>query len=140
VRKFALPLLLLLALLMAACNGDEGEEEPTPRPTPTVEEAGPTPDNGYPAQPTVPPAGYPAEDAEAWLVLPAGEQCVESLAYPTSDSAVADLEAAGVTILAVEETELLVCEACGCPTAAHYRVLLSGDDIATAVSLGWRPE
>jgi hypothetical protein len=139
VRKFALPLLLLLALLIAACNGDEGEEEPTPRPTPTVEETGPTPD-GYPAQPTVPPAGYPAEGAEAWLVLPAGEQCVESLAYPTSDSAVADLEAAGVTILAVEETELLVCEACGCPTATHYRVLLSGDDIATAVSLGWRPE
>lgn len=143
MRKLSLLLLLLIAFLLAACNGDTPEEEqPTPRATPTVEEqSDPTPDDGYPAEPTTAPdAGYPAEVAEGWVIRPAGEQCAENLAYPSSDSAVADLEAAGVELLAVEETELTVCEACGCPTSAHYRVLISGDDIPTALSLGWQLE
>lgn len=141
MRKLVLLLLLLFTFLMAACNGDTTEEDPTPRPTPTVEEIDPTPDDGYPAEPTTAPdAGYPAETAEGWVIRPAGEQCAESLAYPTADSAVADLEAAGVEILAVEETELVVCEACGCPTSAHYRVLISGEDMPTAFSLGWQLE
>jgi hypothetical protein len=147
VRKYSL-LLLIIALLLAACNGDATEEEqPTPRPTPTTGESDPTeptPD-AYPVEEPTEPAssGYPAEGSEAaeiWVVLPQGAQCAESLAYPTADSAVADLEAAGVEPLAVEETELLVCEACGCPTSAHYRVLLSSDDVPTAISLGWQVE
>ena len=147
VRKHSLLIIFLLfALLLAACNGNGGveEAEPTPRPTPTTgETAPPTPEEGYPAQPTDPPvSGYPVEEvgAEGWVVRPAGEQCAESLAYPSAESATADLEAAGITILAVEETELLVCEACGCPTSAHYRVLVSAEDLPTALSLGWQHE
>jgi hypothetical protein len=143
VKKHTL-LLLIIAFLIAACNADPVEEDPTlpPRPTPTVEEATtPEPGDGYPAvEPTAPAAGYPAESAETWVIRPAGEQCADSLSYPSSESAVADLEEAGLEILAVEETELLVCEACGCPTSAHFRVLLSGDDVSTAISLGWQQE
>jgi hypothetical protein len=131
--------LLFLVFLLAACNPAPEEEEPTVRPTPTVEEQEP---DGYPAQPTTDPAApYPAaSDAETWVIRPAGEQCAESVAYPTPESAVAQLEEAGVTILAVEEIELIVCEACGCPTSAHYRVLLAGDDLSTAFALGWDRE
>lgn len=142
MKKYTLLLLLLFAFLLAACNGDEVEDEPTPRPTPTIEEADPTPDNdGYPAPPTQPASGgYPVEAAEGWVIRPAGEQCADNLAYPSADSAVADLEAAGVTVLAVEETELVVCEACGCPTSTHYRALIAGEDMVTAFSLGWQRE
>lgn len=149
MKKYSL-LLLIIALFLAACNGDTPEEEePEARPTPTTEvpESAPNespneePQDGYPAdQPTAPAAGYPDAATEVWLVLPAGSQCADALAYPDSASAVADLEAAGVEILAVEETELLVCEACGCPTSAHYRILLAADDIPTAIALGWQQE
>lgn len=147
MRKLSLFLLLLIAFLLAACNGEEPvEEEPAPRATPTIEETeggetDPAPDDGYPVEPTAAPgAAYPGRPAESWVIRPAGEQCAESVAYPTSDSAVADLEAGGVELLAVEETELTVCEACGCPTSAHYRVLVSSDDVPTALSLGWQLE
>lgn len=148
MRKHSLLLLIFMAMVLAACNGAAVDEEPTARPTPTIAEEAPTTDGeGYPAQPTpeAPAAGYPAagegeELTEGWVVLPAGEQCAEELAYPSADDAVAALEEAGVTILSVEETELVVCEACGCPTSAHYRVLVSGEDMATALSLGWQPE
>ncbi|MFZ0545836.1 MAG: hypothetical protein WAM60_10390 [Candidatus Promineifilaceae bacterium] len=144
MRKYSLLLLVLFAFLLAACNGDNtGEEEVTPpRPTPTTEEESPTQEEGYPAaRPTADPASaYPAEASDGWVIRPAGEQCADNLAYPTADSAVSDLEAAGINILAVEETELLVCDACGCPTSAHYRVLLSGEDLPTAISLGWEYE
>lgn len=143
MKKYTL-LLLMIAFLLAACNGNATEENPTqpPRPTPTVEESTPAPDDGYPpAQPTAPAPEYPAEAAtEGWVIRPAGEQCADTLAYPDSNSAVTDLEQAGIEILAVEETELLVCEACGCPTSAHYRVLLAAGDIPTAISLGWQVE
>lgn len=141
INRFLVAVILLLVFLLAACNQQpEVEEDPTARPTPTVEEGEPEPD-GYPAQPTADPAApYPAAPDEVWVIRPAGEQCAESLAYPTADSAVAQLEEAGVTILAVEEVELVVCEACGCPTSAHYRVLLSGDDLSTAAALGWEQE
>ncbi len=146
MKKRSLLIMILFALLLAACNGDapEEEEEPIARPTPTTDVVAPTPDSeAYPParpQPTAPADGYPAADAQGWVIRPVGEQCADTLAYPTSDSAVADLEAAGVEILAVEETELLVCEACGCPTSAHYRVLVSGEDLPTAYSLGWQRE
>jgi hypothetical protein len=149
MKKRALLIMILFALFLAACNGDPvEEEEPTARPTPTTETVAPTLEgDGYPAQPqpTDPAAAYPAAGeaqdlVEGWVVLPAGEQCADNLAYPTSDTAVAELEAAGLTPLAVEETELLVCEACGCPTSAHYRVLLSPEDMAIALSLGWQRE
>ena len=138
VKNRFLLAILLFVILLAACNPQPAEEDPTARPTPTVEEQEP---GGYPAQPTTDPAApYPAAPDEAWVIRPAGEQCADSLAYPTSDSAVAQLEEAGVTILAVEEIELIVCEACGCPTSAHYRVLLADDDLSTAFTLGWDRE
>jgi hypothetical protein len=141
VKKYSLLLLLIIAFIIAACNGDGAEEETPARPTPTTEGINPTPPGGYPPEPTEPvTSGYPAEVTEAWMVIPAGKQCAESLAYPSAESAVAVLEQAGVTILAVEETELVVCEACDCPTSAHYRVLLAAEDFPAAMSLGWRPE
>lgn len=150
MSKRSLLILLIFVLFLAACSGDNAEETPPPaRPTPTAEIAAPTTEGeAYPAQPqaTAPVDAYPAagEGAELftenWVVLPAGEQCAESLAYPSPESAVAGLEEAGVTPLAVEETELLVCEACGCPTSAHYRVLVSAEDLAAAIILGWQPE
>lgn len=153
MRKRSLLFLLIFVLILAACNSDspeENENNAPARPTPTTAIEAPTTEaeEAYPSlpEPTAPAAGYPApgegvESAtETWVVLPAGEQCADSLAYPSSDSAVATLEEAGVELLAVEETELLVCEACGCPTSTHYRVLISNEDLATAISFGWRPE
>jgi hypothetical protein len=152
MSKRPLIILLLFVFLLAACNNEPIEEEPITRPTPTTETAAPTQapaDDGYPAdpQPTEPAAAYPAAGegegetlTEGWIVLPAGTQCEENLAYPTTDSAVEELENAGITPLAVEETELVVCEACGCPTSAHYRILVSAEDMAIAISLGWQPE
>jgi hypothetical protein len=150
MRKHSFLMLILFALILAACNADAPEEAPTARPTPTTETSAPTTktEEAYPSrpEPTAPAAGYPAAgenvegSSETWVILAAGEQCADTLAYPSSDSAVATLEEAGVNLLAVEETELLVCEACGCPTSAHYRVLISNTDLVTAIALGWQPE
>jgi hypothetical protein len=143
-RFYFLPLLLLL---LAACSGgvettptapaDNGSPTLAPASTNETTEPTATPE-GYPGvsipefQPTSP---YPA-DGEYWLVRPAGLQC-EDPAYPDLETAVRALEDAGVTILDSEEMTLAVCEACGCPTALHFRIQVSGSDLSQAMTLGW---
>lgn len=119
---------------------DEGYPAlPTPTPRP----------EGYPPPPTaVPPpssyAGdaYPAPEDTIWVLFPVGEQCAqpEESEYEDLSDAVAALTAAGVTVNASEMTDLIVCQACGCPTSAHYRVQIDATQLETAVSLGWLPE
>lgn len=169
MKKSLLPLIILLALLIAGCAvdrseqaspepGDDGPDlpavtEPAPAtetPDQDVQDGYPGPDqNGYPAPslPTPFPPGYPAPVIEptidpypgglAIVVLPAGQQCQEPT-YPDQASALATLEDAGILVREISEVELMVCEACTCPTSLHYRALINPEDIALALSLGWQ--
>ena len=153
MKKTFLFLLLLSTLgLLVACGGTEDSEEPTvaPRATPVDNQ---DPDKA--PQPTVTPADYPSPPAAVatqlpegydmgntlvWIIHPAGQQCVEELTYPDIQSAMNDLTEAGVTVLAGETLNMMVCEACDCPTSEHYRLQINQRDVETATGLGWTVE
>jgi len=141
--------------------GSEGESIfPRPTTTPTDESGSPptpTPPDGYPPPSELPgkalPEGYPppteapATDpypaGEAiWIIRPVGEQCAEadSNTYVDLQEAVAALSAAGVRVEEAEMVELVVCQACGCPTSTHYRAQIALADLERAAALGWARE
>ena len=136
--------LIIIAGLLAACQTTPDEVftatppqagYPGPSVSPTPGEA------GYPAAPPTPalPADAYPESSTLWVTHPAGLQC-ETPQYPDLASAVAALEDAGVEVLEGEEFELLTCEACTCPTSAHYRLRIPAADLASAAALDWEPE
>ncbi len=138
--------------------GDDGPDLPAvTEPVPATESPGeevqdgyPAPgENGYPALPSATPfpPGYPAPVIEptidaypgglAIMILPAGKQCQEPT-YTDQSSALATLEDAGIKVQEISEVDLMVCEACECPTSLHYRALINPEDINLALSLGWQ--
>lgn len=165
MKQTLLLITLSVVFLLAACGPSNVETDPTepalqpadsepdviPRATIT---ATAVPD-GYPAAPTqVPlPEGYampealpaydpypgidPAGENEAWMIIPSGEQCAESITYPTEQDAVAALEAAGVEVLESKTMEMMVTTACGSPTSTHYLVLIDQAKMQDAMTLGW---
>jgi len=149
VTKTLLLLSVLVAALLVACSGETTTAPATPAgyPAPTLVQGYPEPPTplptleGYPELPTAAPlvGGYPA-GTTFWVLHPAGAQCEEPLTYPDLESATSALQEAGVTPLAAEEADLLVCEACGCPTSRHYRVQIDVADLGQAESLGWSRE
>jgi hypothetical protein len=98
---------------------------------------GPAEQEGYPAPSEPEPTRDPYPGGVAFIEHPAGFQC-EDPAYPDLRSAEAALEEAGITVQNAEEVELVVCEACGCPTSTHYRITIDPADIDSALSLGWQ--
>lgn len=113
-----------------------------PTPTPVQQEAYPDPD-AAPATPqaTTEPTAYPS-DQEVWIIRPLGQQCVDASTYEYADldAAVEALEAAGVEVLAAEETVRPVCQSCDCSTSEHFRVQIVAGDLATVQNLGWFQE
>ena len=119
-------------------DGDEPGSDGYPGPS----------DGGYPAPllPTAIPPGYPAPSPQptldaypggfAILIRPAGQQC-EDPTFADMDAAVAELESAGIKVHEVSRLDMLVCEACGCPTSEHFRVLIDPADLEIAQPLGW---
>lgn len=105
----------------------------------------PLPDD-YPAPPTPQPLPSAYDDVGSsepvWVLYPVGEQCADAAAsrYPDLTAAVAGLTATGVTVLDSELTDLEVCEACGCPTSAHYRLQIDAAGLETALDIGWTEE
>ena len=109
---------------------------------------GPLDDSGYPAPllPTPVSPGYPAPslvptvDAYpggfAILIRPAGVQCEDPL-FADMDAAVAELEGAGIGVREASRFEMMVCQACGCPTSEQFRVLIDPADLDAALLLGW---
>lgn len=136
-------LLLLIAFWLVGCG-----EIPVATPQPTSPAA--TPGDAYPVVATSTPKSYPSQQAtptifsypagvNVWMTKPVGMQCQES--SPDLESAVAELESAGIPVLVFEMVQLAVCEACDvCPTSDHYRVQLSKNDQEAAQKLGWRVE
>ncbi len=105
-------------------------------PTPTLSPA------GY-AVPTQPPPlnAYPeATGTLVWILKPVGEQCAETPATPDLQTAVADMVAFGIPVVASEVVELPVCTACGCPTSAHFRMQIDTGYLGNATALGWVAE
>jgi len=114
---------------------DGADGYPVP-PTPT-----PRPD-GY-VVPTQPPplSAYPeATGTLVWILKPLGEQCAEAPATPDLQTAVADMVAFGILVVASEVVEMPVCSACGCPTSAHFRMQIDMGFLANAEALGWVAE
>lgn len=114
---------------------------PPPPPTAT-----PYPEN-YPVPPTPPPHNpYPAaetgESGVVWILHPLGMQCADTstFKYANQQAARADLTAAGITVSQMETVELMVCQACDCPTSTHYRAQINGADLNKAIALGWTAE
>lgn len=163
MKKFALLIGLIMLLLVAACNGTS-EEDPTGESMPPTEEGAPAlptvdspaSETGYPAP--IVPDGYPdpqdtaaypvlpistpapfsyPEGTTFWMLHPAGLQCEEPLTYPELADAVAALENNGVQIFKTEAVNMMVCEACGCPTSEHYRVNIDANSLDAAMVLGW---
>ncbi len=112
-------------------------------------------DTGYPAPPPAPtlPEGYeiptppaslnPYPEATGnliWILKPVGEQCAETPTTPDLQTAVADMIAFGIPVEASEMTDLIVCEACGCPTSAHFRLQIDSGYLGNAEVLGWFEE
>ena len=114
-------------------------EPPDEYPPPGADEGNPGPAflEGYPALPEPEPTRDPYPGGLAVIQHPAGLQCEEPL-YPDLESATAALEGAGIAVQESEEIDLIVCEACGCPTSLHYRVLIDPADLDTALSLKWQ--
>jgi hypothetical protein len=95
---------------------------------------------GYPVGPfpTSTPFAYPA-GAAFWIARPAGLQC-ESPTYENLNAATSALEAEGIEVQEALEANLIVCQACGCPTSQTYRVLIKATDLTAAEALGWTKE
>jgi hypothetical protein len=156
--------LLLLASCASATDATptsvpvpEDTVEPAPAATATVPTPDPEPDDtsgypppgetdaypappdqaGYPAPPSPPPAPDPYPSGIVWIVRAAGEQCEDSLRFVDLASAVASLEENGITVNEAEGVELMVCQACGCPTSEHYRLQIDPVDLDQAMRLGW---
>ncbi len=120
-------------------NNQVGYPPPPPTATPYPENypvpATPTPYNPYPAAET-------GEAGNVWVLHPLGRQCADTstYTYPNQQDARADLTAAGITVYQMETVELMVCQACDCPTSTHYRAQINGADLNKAVNLGWQAE
>jgi hypothetical protein len=97
---------------------------------------------GYEFPPTIPPLNpYPeANGTLIWVIKPVGEQCAETSTTPDLQTAVADMIAFGIPVVASEITELTVCSACGCPTSAHFRLQIDSGYLGNAAVLGWTAE
>lgn len=135
--------------------GLDAEEEIIPRvtitPTPEREAA---PEDAYPAlvHPTatpypddypvpevkLPESPYPADGETVWALIPAGEQCAESLNYENEKEAQASLEAAGIDTYAVKTIDIPVMSVCGGATSTQYLVEIDAANAASAESLGWQ--
>ena len=95
---------------------------------------------GYPIGPfpTLTPFVYPA-GTTFWIVRSAGLQC-ESPIYEDLNAATSALQASGIEVQEALEVDLIVCQACGCPTSQTFRALISADDLSAAEDLGWTKE
>ncbi len=89
----------------------------------------------YSALPTRNP--YPVEGEYIWMSVPMGEQCAESMTYPTMQDAVWVLQGEGIGVFNQRTEDLMVCSACGCPTSTHYSMQILATDQAAAEELGW---
>jgi hypothetical protein len=69
-----------------------------------------------------------------------GEQCAEAPATPDLQTAVADMVAFGIPVVASEVIDLPVCSACGCPTSTHFRMQIDAGYLGNAETLGWAQE
>jgi len=85
------------------------------------------------------PYAYP-EGTTFWITHAAGLQCEQPLIYPTLDDAVRALEENRVAVISAESFDMMVCQACGCPTSEFYRVNIDAYDLDTAISIGWNRE
>jgi hypothetical protein len=121
---------------------------PTPLPAAYPSLEAPAPTSTPPAQATllapeepVPAGTSPAGEA-IWLLRPWGIQCEDpaSFEYKDVSAAAAALEDAGVEVLAAESVALMVCQACGCATSEHFRVLIPAAGLSQALALGWTQE
>jgi hypothetical protein len=160
---FALLTTACSAALSTETRPPESTNEPTevPRATPTTEiqatqatqpgvpypglppTAIPAPE-GYPAASQQIPAddAYPDATKTVWVLHPLGVQCegAAESKYKDEQAVAATLTAAGITVQEVTTTNLMVCQACGCPTSIHYRVQIPAIDLKKALSLGWVSE
>lgn len=163
VKQFLIMMTLTIGLFLVACNGGDPTATPTdsaptatlppllPPPTdapyPGPDDPGGYPGPGEPLNPTpeLPPGYPPPTEAPpydpypggvAFVIAPLGLQCEEPT-FPDITTAVAALEAGGVTVESFEEVDLAVCAACGCPTSRHFRVAIAPTDLELARQLGW---
>ena len=152
-------------LLMAACKapapptvipeGNTATQIPTERtvspvtPVPEAYPALPAPEGASTGYPLVPvpeggaaaaPTGYPAQIELVWILKPVGEQCAAQGDALNLQTAVADLIAIGVEVGQMEMVQLEVCQGCGCPTAAHFRVQVPQNLLSRTAVLGWTEE
>jgi len=166
VKKYVMLIMLVLTLALSACSGSadpdptkeskKPTEEAAPAlptldtslvepsfPLPSDPEAYPEPEepSGYPPPPIVTstPYAYP-EGTTFWITHAAGLQCEQPLIYPTLDDAVRALEENRVAVISAESFDMMVCQACGCPTSEFYRVNIDAYDLDTAISIGWNRE
>lgn len=120
------------------------ESTALPMPYPGVPATAVSNPEGYPAAqeiyPTIDP--YPADANTVWLVHPVGVQCEDASTskYQSEQDVKAGLTAAGIPVYSVTTTDLMVCQACGCPTSIHYRVEINETNLDKAIALGWTAE
>jgi hypothetical protein len=166
VKKYFMLTTLVMLLALSACSGSadpdatkeskKPAEEAAPAlptldtslvepsfPLPSDPEAYPEPEepSGYPPPPIVTstPYAYP-EGTTFWITHAAGLQCEQPLIYPTLDDAVRALEENRVAVISAEAFDMMVCQACGCPTSEFYRANIDAYDLDTAISIGWNRE
>lgn len=81
---------------------------------------------------------YPAPGEYIWVVVPMGEQCEDTMTYPTMQDANLVLLGNGIATFDWRIEELMVCTACGCPTSTQYLMQIPATDLAAAEALGWQ--
>ncbi|HSH01749.1 MAG TPA: hypothetical protein VLL52_04460 [Anaerolineae bacterium] len=161
--------LLFLTIFLVACANADNEPVATPNPdnanpnppvNPTTETDTDTPlptatslPSDYPPATPVPPPttnlnpdAYPDMADTVWILRPQQQQqCNEDgsavpFTYSDLDAAVMDLQTNGIVVNDATVTNLLVCEACTCPSSTHYRANINRTNLDAAENLGWFTE
>ena len=140
-EETAEPALAATPTIPSPVEETEEPEEPGGYPGPGDDGAYPAPDDlaGYP-EPPLPPTPDPYPGGVVWIIHPVGVQCEDGRLFADLAAATASLEENGISVLRAEETELLVCQSCDCPTSLHYRLQIDPADLVQAIRLGWQQE
>tara|TARA_R110000868_G_scaffold1211_1_gene9277 strand:- start:48082 stop:48426 length:345 start_codon:yes stop_codon:yes gene_type:complete len=75
--------------------------------------------------------------APIWVQVASAEQQCITPEYSSLEEAIQELKDDNITVIDSRELNLVVCEACSCPTGIIYQAEIKKNDLEKAAQLGW---